>query len=313
MDKTENLFPIIFIHKGDQKYLRYSLEQAKRSNPKSQIILIGDRSNNKYDVSHFDIQNFSESANEFTNFYQHLSTQPYLFELFCIQRWFILNEFVQKLGINRFFYADSDVLIFADILKESNKFINYDLALVNGMSGGVSFWFNKDVLNFFCNFIRNIYMKNDIDNYEEIIKLAEDYKKTKRPGGVSDMAFFYLFKKQNLAKIGELTEIIDSSTYDANFSEGQNGQYIFRKRCGVKKIIWRGDYPYGELAEGKFIKFNALHLQGSSKNYIQRILKKKKICSLSAIIKHILLHTQYLKPLLMLLMNIRNYFKKFER
>ena len=34
--------PIIFVHKGDSFYLKYALESAKKFNPDSRIILLGD-------------------------------------------------------------------------------------------------------------------------------------------------------------------------------------------------------------------------------------------------------------------------------
>src|SRR5262245_28179211 len=50
----EKPLPIVFIHYGDNNYLRYSLEQAQHSNPYSPIYLIGDEQNNRYSfVKHY--------------------------------------------------------------------------------------------------------------------------------------------------------------------------------------------------------------------------------------------------------------------
>lgn len=51
--------PIVFIHVNDQPFLRYSFEQARRSNPHSDIYLIGDESNCHYrSVKHVLITDF---------------------------------------------------------------------------------------------------------------------------------------------------------------------------------------------------------------------------------------------------------------
>ncbi|MBP2660315.1 MAG: hypothetical protein H6Q69_3347, partial [Firmicutes bacterium] len=69
--------PIVFMHYGDSEYLQYSLLQAKKSNKDSDIILIGDDSNNKYSfVKHANI-NDSQSGQDFAKIYQHMSFNDY--------------------------------------------------------------------------------------------------------------------------------------------------------------------------------------------------------------------------------------------
>src|SRR5579871_6221993 len=40
--------PIVFIHQANSEHLKYSLAQAKKSNPDSTVFLLGDDSNNRY-------------------------------------------------------------------------------------------------------------------------------------------------------------------------------------------------------------------------------------------------------------------------
>jgi hypothetical protein len=49
MYNTNNI-PIILVHQGNSDYLKYALHQAKLFNQNSTIFLIGDNSNDKYDI-----------------------------------------------------------------------------------------------------------------------------------------------------------------------------------------------------------------------------------------------------------------------
>jgi hypothetical protein len=51
--------PIVIIHVNNSEYLSYSLAQAKKSNPESNIVLLGDSSNDCYKfIEHENIFNY---------------------------------------------------------------------------------------------------------------------------------------------------------------------------------------------------------------------------------------------------------------
>ena len=113
-------YPIIVLHQGNHDYLRICLEQAKFTNPNSRIILLGDKKAQSVApdyVEFYDTKDYFNTAKEFSKVYKHHSTNYYEFELFCIQRWFIVNEFIQKNNIEYFLHLDSDVLLYADFEK----------------------------------------------------------------------------------------------------------------------------------------------------------------------------------------------------
>ena len=89
--------PIIFIHKGDSFYLKYALENAKKFNPESRVILIGDKVTEypKF-VEYHEMYDYSSSALKFKKVYKHMSTNTEAIERFCFERWFILNEFLKS-------------------------------------------------------------------------------------------------------------------------------------------------------------------------------------------------------------------------
>ena len=182
---------IILIHRGNADYLHYTLNQAHKSNPNGIIDLIGDEHNNKYNfINHFSINDFFNDAADFAKHYVHLSTNKKEFELFCFQRWFILKEFVQKNNISQYIYLDSDVMVFVDLLEELAKFNNFKFTLSGGQFPGISFWNSQEaIINFCCN-ITNIYSKQDILGYNNLMEFADQFRKSGKTGGVCDMTLF---------------------------------------------------------------------------------------------------------------------------
>ena len=82
-------------------------------------------------------------------------------------------------------------------------------------------------------------------------------------GGVCDMTAFQLYSELHFGYIGEVAQIIDGSVYDPSINIPAPG---FVMENGMKKIIWKGDIPFGIHARtGREIKFNSLHFQGSVK------------------------------------------------
>jgi hypothetical protein len=225
---------IIFIHKGWSNYLYYSLSQSRAYNPDVNIYLIGDRKTNKFNriVEHVDYKNHSKSANEFKRYYKHLSSQPYSLELFCFQRWFIINEFVREKNISKWFAVDSDVMIFCEVEKEMKKFSDYDLMLISEKSAGHSIW-TKDILDEFCCFLMSAYRDKN-KNYERMVDHYQYLQDRGMKGGVCDMTAIGLFVQEvkKNKKIGFLTDIVDGSAYDSMLSQSQD-KYVMENE--IKK------------------------------------------------------------------------------
>ena len=256
--------PIIFIHRNYSDYLNYSLRQAKESNPESQIYLIGDESNDCYDfVSHHSMSDYGQESNEFMRIYKHYSTNSYEFELYCFQRWFVLREFLVMNGIDRCLYLDSDIMLYANIKNEHNKFGHFDFTLSHLFCGCTFFLYRLEALINFCEFLKDIYKKKDKYNLDRMISQFAVRKKNKLPGGACDMTAFGLYQEEHFGEVGEVSQIIDGSVYDPGITISSPG---FEMVNGIKKVIWKNDKPYGiYLKTGKEIKFNSLHFQGNTK------------------------------------------------
>jgi hypothetical protein len=259
--------PLFFIHRANSYYLRFSLQQARITNPGSSLNLIGDTTNDRYpQVRHSLIRDYSASAEHFAKIYRHMSLNSYEFELFCFQRWFILDEFVTRHNVEgNFMYLDSDVLLYRDLTSLLPWLNQYRLTLTEKRGPEYLFFKCPEVLHDFCSFIREQYQ-----NPKHLTRLQEfflDYIKDHRRGGVCDMTLLELFAGQHPGQAVDLAHVHEDTIFDDNFSVS-NG---FLMDGAVKKIVWQGDEPYGLMGGGRRrIRFNAIHFQGAAKGVMHR-------------------------------------------
>lgn len=255
----ENL-PIIIVHTGDSFYLEPALLQARKYNPDNHIYLISDNSTNHYDfIEHVDISNYMASAENLAKVYVHMSINPYHYELFCIQRWFIILEFVKKHNFTHFLCIDSDVMLYCQVDDVFEKWFKYDMTLC--LSEGPQYTlFNKASLEKFCNYIYSHYAEEDKMN---------EVKEWHQHRGISDMAFFNYYTQQPNIQVFNTAQIVEGTCFEFNMKIPQG----FEMRGRLKKIYWKDGLPYGkEVATGKLIRFNALHFQGGVKHKLNRYL-----------------------------------------
>lgn len=281
--------PIVVIHKGNQKYLHYCLLQAKRTNPNSRIILIGDESNhNCLDfVEHYNYKDLGCSqVEELSQNYKNFSPNSYDFELFCFLRWFYLRNLMKKLKLESCFHVDSDLMIYCDVDKECEKF--------EGAMLTIDSWDNKtatsphnmyigsfDAIDGFCNYVCDIY-KNEtkVSEFGAIYqeRLANNYLQ-----GISDMSLWIFFA--NILppdKVYNLCGIIDGYKFDHNIIAEKD----FEKNGYVKKIKFIKGIPYSKyISDGKYqgqlIEFKTLHFQGIAKCYMAEAYKHNRVTKFS--------------------------------
>ena len=261
--------PVVFVHFSNSGYLKYSLFQAKHSNPESTIYLIGDDTNDCYDfVEHHSFSDYFQRAKDFSKIYQHFNTTAYTYETFCFQRWFILLEFLVANGLEKCLYLDSDTMLYADVTEEQKKFSQFDFTLSHKTSGCTFFLNRVEALSDFCQFIMDIYTKKERYYFDRMIAQYATFKKNGMAGGACDMTVFDLYSYDHFGEIGEVAQIIDGSVYDPSINVPHPG---FETENGIKKIIWKGASPYGiQLRTAREIKFNSLQFQGDSKRLMRR-------------------------------------------
>jgi len=287
--------PIIFIHKHNPSYhdyncLEHSLWQAQQYNRR--IILIGDESNKHYPgVEHYNITDYFKKATHFANIYVHLAGPQKEYELFCFQRWCILKEFTdQHKEIDRFFYGDSDLMIYADLTNEFKVFNNADICLAGlGFYSGHSSYWSKKGIDHFCTFMMQFYEnKINIELWKQWFYNGKDkpaiynvcdmalLTEYVRMFGPQEMILFHLSGShiQEERKIADSMDqsvtiapiriFKDEATFDHAMGNGEHNEYLITNNR--KNISWKDNQPYCfNQKEKKLLRFRTLHFQGDHK------------------------------------------------
>jgi hypothetical protein len=268
---------IVFIHEGNSWYLFYTLWQAKQTNPKSKIILLGDQDNKYYqwllDIDHYSIQSYSSYAKTSLKNYRHLSTNGEDFEKFCIARWFVLCEFLrQHPEIPSCVYLDSDVLVYDSLEKPSKELANFGMTMAS-YSAHTNFINDLSFLEEFCNFIYRHYEESHLVHWLEMH--YQEFVSQVGSGGISDMTFLHKFRSENPDRMGTILNPLKGHNHSVYaFDEGLNSPDGNYEICnGLKNIQWIDKLPHCKhLPSQKLTMFYTLHFQGNSKSKIRYYL-----------------------------------------
>lgn len=257
--------PIIFVHKSNSYYLHAALLKAHMTNPTHDIILIGDETNDRYSfVKHYNISDYMSSANKFAKIYIHHSPNPYNFELFCFQRWFVIKDFIEKYYKGSdFFYCDTDTLLFIDIKDELQKWRKYHFTICR--TGTPCFtYFNSNCINDFTSFIYERYSTED--GKKMIEEYANRLIKQNRRYGISDMTAFMAYENISGIKCLHVDSIIQGTSYGHNFQDAKDG---YEMRDNHYNVIDKLSLPKCRfISTNEMIIFKGLHFQGISKRYM---------------------------------------------
>lgn len=252
--------PIVLTHRGYSWYLPYSLCQARASNPRARVLLITDQRPPlpRRFAEIVSLRDHWREAEDFARIYTHLSPNSYNFELFCFQRWFVLNSVMVQLALDRCFFLDSDVLLYSDLTEVDQSYRAVDMT-VNFEQGPYSCFINRAAtLRDFCDYI-NLLFRN------HTAAMEADYRQWQQAGlhgGISDMHALKHFIRERGIQVMDTSEIVNDATFDTVIHES-NG---YETRDGQKAVIWRKNIPFvTHLARPKPVRFHTLHMQGNSK------------------------------------------------
>jgi hypothetical protein len=258
--------PIVFIHLGESYYLKYSINQAKHTNPDSQLFIITDIKQNLPEfVKQLDIKKYFSDAEQFQKGYIHISINSYKHELFCFQRWFVLNEMCKEQKLKEVLMIDSDILLYVDVNKIFKRDFEYKFTVTKKISPHVTYFPDTNNLDEYCGFLKNLYSS---EIYKKKMEEKYGYHLANNvAGGVCYMTavgYYGEFEKQKLL---ELSEIFEGARFDDNINESEG--YEFDTHLKIKKIIFEDEKPVCINLETKQkIHFNVLHFQGPGKKYL---------------------------------------------
>ncbi len=288
---TQEKLPIVFLHKGYQNYLYYTMRQARLYNPDAPIYLFGDQANNKFDfLTHVDVTPYERAAYPFEKDYKHLSRQSYQFEMYCLKRYFILREIMRQFPFERFYLCDSDLMFYSNVQEEYERLHMGDYKAVlyvhphpqmEEVLMHNSVW-TREVMEKFCDFLLEMYAP------ENFPQLEENYRYKQEIGHpspfISDMYLLYLFyaKYKDTIPMLDLSPIRDGATYDYNIGEwpwlDRENTYELNERefYGVKRLDIDGGkvYCYNKKL-GYRIQFKNIHFAGFNKMLVHRYYQGK--------------------------------------
>lgn len=216
------------------------------------------------------LQNYHAAADEFAKVYRHHSTLGYEFELFCIQRWFVLMEFLKKTGKDCCVYLDTDVLLTRNLNDLVRQTLDFGLTFT-GYSAHVCFVNRLTALEELCSYILKLY--SDPANEERLRARHKEMAANYGGGGVSDMTMFWWLQKELPDLIGDYPAIFGQSPIDVSLGDTRGFEV---DGTGFKKLAWTCGQASAFLSSGDEIPLFAIHHQGSAKKIIQFNFRKTR-------------------------------------
>lgn len=274
---------IFVLHKWRQPHIRYVLQELIKNNPSNDIVFLTDDKNLSkeyfwFNIIYENISDYFQSAEDFSKIYIHKSKNSLDFELICIQRRLVINEYMEKHNIDSCWHIDSDVLVFCDLEKYADTYLKNDDFCYVWSCWHVFYW-NKKWLSEFKNFIFDVY-NNRLDTLDWFYK-KEWYPIYPRNNwfiahekswSVSDMTLFYLFIKENIEwiKYKDIWMINndENSVFDNNIKHWEwfkHNKYMKSLRLVNNKYFWKLEWK----VKMRDISFNCLHFQWGTKGLIK--------------------------------------------
>ena len=274
----EKKVPIIVVHRGNQQYLRDALRCAREAGNK--VILIGDETNSK-DVDWIDYKACaSEEYVRFEKAYEHMSSNPYKFELICFERYFLTYTYMKKNHIDECVMMDSDICLYEKVTPMS--FYGVDLAIsipeqktkyTMAASAHFSYW-KIETMKKMLEFLIASY-ENEL---EDIYEKWNWHKETNTPGGICDMTLLYLFAKQYEGTILNTDEVLTPLLFDQVMSDYKNHgmEFITMKNGHTKKVFkTKEEKMCYKTTDDEIFPVLYIHAQGGDKRYIFAVSRKK--------------------------------------
>ena len=265
------MIPLIYIHNGYSWYVPIALINGK-SKSGNNVYYLGGRYGcfvaRLLGVKAYPINHYLKAANAFAKIYRHHSNLSFDFELFCIQRWFILWEFLESQKINSCIYIDTDVLLTRSLEAEVEQTSQFGLTFT-GYSAHVCFVNRLDAIKQFCQYIMDLYA----DPASEA-KFREWHQKMiieTGSGGVSDMTLFYWFQKEYPDLLGDYPAIFGNSSVDVSLEEIQGFKF---DKNGFKNLHWNNKKPSAITDDGRLLELSTIHHQGRSKRIMKENARK---------------------------------------
>ncbi len=330
--------PILFIHYGPAAYLRWTLECARFSNPGKQIVFLGDATNKQFargvaDFIEFDSLTGTQKELEFQRVFQVIQGDRHRFNKangvefwlkFVFRRWFLIEAFLEREGLNAFWTFDSDTLVLGNLCNREGRFSDFGATTqckdqcLNGWVGSRELVsrYTQSILNQFSS-------KNFLETQRERLKVHAGLS-------FNEMDAFAEFRRRESVKTWHGEKPIDSEIFDdaLAFTEGfeaaprkvlgktatkrlwTDGESIFAKcklnedlvRLLTCNMSWMPDYMWRRIMAAAISSGNGLRVAGRG----ARLSKLVEISTTEPLIDRLFRKTK------MLIWKVRQEFKKLK-
>ena len=197
----------------DRIFLYLMLKSLVKSNPTANIVFPNP---NGYPIGISGITEFYYDPDDvpevkrLRDVYRHLSTNDFLFELACIERFYTIRMIMKNFNISNAYTIESDCLIFKPInLLHSHNIKNSNECLLTNDSCISTAFVTLDFLEEYCSEVIGFYTNEKI--LSEMIDWHRRYISDGKMGGICDMTFC------SSLKTGWITN--KSSTLISNFND----------------------------------------------------------------------------------------------
>lgn len=251
--------PIVFFQVGRKDDIDIALRQASLAAPASDLILITDEIRDlDVDVLQFRLDDCVASFGAFRDVYIHASVNPYGFELLCFARWFMMLDLCRKIGLERLFVIDSDVLLYQPPEVVAKEFRGY----CAGSWAGTNYFDGLEGLEAICRYFLDVY-----SDRRTFIKVAAASLMDGIPQ-VSDMSLL-LDLAAGDPRFLDMDTLMERG-FDPNIRTSSNG--IFDMHGPIKLIVFDDDgIPYCRRSDnGRPVDFKILHFQGCAKKIMDQ-------------------------------------------
>jgi hypothetical protein len=252
--------PLIFFHRGFEPYVAFTLWQARQTNPRSPVYLLGDESNDLSDigVNHVRFRDGEGEAGEFVAAYQHLSGHELACERLCFERWFHLREFLQAGGIKDFCFLDSDYFLLMDLEELRPGWAGFEMA--GAPAWAFCYFSGPDVITQFCAFtLERFRDEEQVRRWETAYRAGGDLFPPEGIYNVSDMLLWMMFIREAGIRHLDLRLPRNGVVFDS-LIDGPQG---FKMRNGFKELTRRNGAFFGHHEQiRQDVRFAGLHLCG---------------------------------------------------
>lgn len=283
--------PILFIHYGPAHYLWWTLAVARRSNPGKRIVLLGDATNKlrAHGIAEFvDFESLSgtEKEQEFQRVFQVIQGERHRFNKangvefwlkFVFQRWFLIEAYLDREGLDSFWTFDSDTLVLADLSPREERFSSV-AATAQCKNQCLNGWIGSRELV-------SRYTQSILDQFSDEAFLEAQMERLKIHAGLSfnEMDAFAEFRSRQSVKTWHGEKPIDGKIFDdaLAFTEGfEVAPENVLGKTAIKRLWSDGQNIYARhLESGEFVRLLTCNMSWMPDYMWRRIVALATSCS----------------------------------